>query len=870
MNSSRRLTGNSFVAKRIPAGLMLVLAGCVMVACSNSVAPEETDFTVSFGRIATTAAPDSIYWTFSGASGAIAAAPNQTAYSIPVHVSGRSVHKDTLKLDLRILSIATYHVRAWAGIDYPQIDIFDKAPDSIANRLLIQYDSISQKDVGHHPWTHLGVQAFYADQLFSGNLRFTGYPKNCPNGMDTLAIDSLILSRLLDSKDSVGRHLGDWGLNWTPDQVKSVYRRWLGTGHLLQGQYDTLYPFDDRPPTTTRKLVFTGTADTTTILRGGDAVKLEGAFADDTGIVGLSIRILSTPGDVSSDATSKFVLDTAAFPAAPQKTWDLAGRYSIKTTTAPNGPYQLQMILRDRKGQADTATYNFSVHQPGGVAIDSIAPSITPVLPATLTLTVEDTVKSYLVRFSVRDENLKIVVLDEDTVHPVNGIVEKTVPLVEGQTVTIRIFAADSSKNSSSDSVQITRKVAVPPKLTRIHPASGRDSVSDTTYTYSFRWQVDGIDIDSIAIDTFGVLLDNQKIAEKTLPLKLGGTTHVKIRVVDKLRHIAIDSLDVVRSASVPPAIARVGLPAGLVTVPDTQAYYTANWTVSDNNLQTVSVLGQTAAISDGGYGAKVFLKAGDTARLPVWAQDKLGSISTDTVKVWRPDPRTPYLADIAAAQHGDSVVALTDFVLPNVRFGRFEVTADLYAKVMKLAAPTTPGLPMVNVNIYDAMLFCNAMSKAAGLDTFYTYSTRDAASGYLADFDVRSDTATGSVIRNGFRLPTGREWDALAASWGGAYPWGSSLDTLIVRQYATWNTSSDHQVGQLQPTAHGVFDLAGNAGEWVYQNHGNTDLTTRWYVRGGDFTSATPTDLGSVDFVQDGKTGTGSVGFRVIRTGKN
>src|ERR1035437_160222 len=328
MNSSRRLTGNSIVAKRIFACLFLVLAGCVVTACSNSVAPEETDFTVSFRRVATTAAPDSIYWTFSGASGVIAAAPNQTDYSFPVHVSGRSVHKDTLKLDLRILSIATYHVQAWAGIDYPQIDILDKAPDSIANRLLIQYDSISQRDVGQHPWTHLGVQAFYADQLYSGNPRYVGYPKNCPNGLDTLAIDSLILSTLrdstlLDSKDSVGRHLGVWGLNWTPGQVKSVYRRWLGTGHLVQGQYDILYPFDDLPPTTVKKLAFTGTDDNTTILRGGDAVKLDGVFADDTGIVGLSMRIISTPpGDAASDATSKFVLDTLAFPATAQKSWD--------------------------------------------------------------------------------------------------------------------------------------------------------------------------------------------------------------------------------------------------------------------------------------------------------------------------------------------------------------------------------------------------------------------------------------------------------------------------------------------------------------------------------------------------------------------
>lgn len=871
----RPLIGTRHRVLRVLLALSSVFTGLGLVACTDAVGPEDTDFTTAFRLLSTTAAPDSIVWTFSGSSGAVAAIADQASmYSIEVHVGGRKVRKDTLKFDLRTLSIVTTHVEAWSGVDYPYIEVISKTQDAVANRLLIRYDTVSRSDAALHPWTHLGVQAFYVSRLFAGDAQFGGYPKNCPKGMDTAAVDSLILSTAVDSKDSVGRHLVTWALNWTAEQVKATYRRWLGSGRLRQGQYDTLYPFEDLPPTTTRKLAFTGTTDTTTILRGGDAVKLEGMFADDSGIVGTSIRILSTPpGEAVSDATSKFVLDTAAFPGTPQKTWDLAGRYSVKTVAASNGLYRLQMVFRDRKGQADTATYSFSVHQPGGSAIDSIAPTITPVLPASRTATVDDTTRSFLVRFGVADENLKTVTLDGDTVHLANSTVEKRVQLVEGQTVTVRIFASDSSKNSRKDSVQIFRKVAVPPKLKRLHPATGTDGVSDTTSTYAFQWQVDGADVDSVVIDTFGVLLESQNIAEKTLPLKLGGTTRVRIRVVDKLRHVVVDSLDVVRAASVPPVIARVGVPSGVVVVPDTQSYFTANWTVSDNNLAITLVQGQTASSADGKYGTTAFLKAGDTARIAVWAQDKLGSIGTDTVKVWRPDPRTPYLADIQKVQRGDSVVPLTDFVLPNVRFGRFEVTADLYAKVMKTTKTTElTGLPMVDVNIYDAMLFCNALSKSLGLDTFYVWTSKDAATGYFKDSLVPDTTRKAGVLvtRLGFRLPNDTEWQIAAGGSASRFPWGTATDTQVVDEFAVWNGASIATPGTLQPTGKGLFDMAGNVGEWVYRTEGAIGITTRRDVRGGDATSP----LGGLVVYDENvepilaTSKSPLIGFRVVRVG--
>lgn len=135
--------------------------------------------------------------------------------------------------------------------------------------------------------------------------------------------------------------------------------------------------------------------------------------------------------------------------------------------------------------------------------------------------------------------------------------------------------------------------------------------------------------------------------------------------------------------------------------------------------------------------------------------------------------------------------------------------------------------LPAYNVNWYDAILFCNARSKMAGLDTVYTYSriSGPGNDGFAADVYI-------NYKKNGYRLPTEAEWEfACRGGTTTAYYWGDEDDTLIVSQYAWYEPNSDndaHQVAQKKPNAYGLYDMHGNLFEWCNDWYGEYSATPK------------------------------------------
>lgn len=114
-------------------------------------------------------------------------------------------------------------------------------------------------------------------------------------------------------------------------------------------------------------------------------------------------------------------------------------------------------------------------------------------------------------------------------------------------------------------------------------------------------------------------------------------------------------------------------------------------------------------------------------------------------------------------------------------------------------------GIPVRNVNWFEAVLYCNKKSRLLGLDTVYTY--------FSAVFDAygRVNSMKGLSLRwgvTGVRLPTEAEWTI--ASEG--------LPENSLSDYSWYSENSDgivHPSGERKAWK-GLFDIKGNVMEWV------------------------------------------------------
>lgn len=170
---------------------------------------------------------------------------------------------------------------------------------------------------------------------------------------------------------------------------------------------------------------------------------------------------------------------------------------------------------------------------------------------------------------------------------------------------------------------------------------------------------------------------------------------------------------------------------------------------------------------------------------------------------------------------------------------------------------------PVYSVYWGDAALYCNARSRAEGLDSVYTYTSINGIPGCLCELvNVVID-----YTKNGYRLPTEAEWEfACRAGSNTDYYWGknydpypaTTADTTEISSNCVWGANSwdigvgnsgygTHPVGQKSPNAFGLYDMIGNVYEWCndwdgdYSNGPQTDPTGpssgQWHsVRGGSW----------------------------------
>jgi sulfatase modifying factor 1 len=115
---------------------------------------------------------------------------------------------------------------------------------------------------------------------------------------------------------------------------------------------------------------------------------------------------------------------------------------------------------------------------------------------------------------------------------------------------------------------------------------------------------------------------------------------------------------------------------------------------------------------------------------------------------------------------------------------------------------------PVIHVDWYDAVAYCNWLSEKDGLTPCYS------GKGKLTQCDFSA---------SGYRLPTEAEWEYAAR--GGhvseGYIYAGSNDPDEVAWYGPNSGDQMHPVGQKKPNELGLCDMSGNLFEWCWDWYG-------------------------------------------------
>jgi formylglycine-generating enzyme required for sulfatase activity len=222
------------------------------------------------------------------------------------------------------------------------------------------------------------------------------------------------------------------------------------------------------------------------------------------------------------------------------------------------------------------------------------------------------------------------------------------------------------------------------------------------------------------------------------------------------------------------------------------------------------------------------------------------------------------------------------------VSVAQFRAVCPEHPWLMTEEANADDRQPMRDVNWFDAMIFCNRLSRLQRLTPYYDvneslYDWKNGA--WKAELRRQLLPPIQNLAGTGYRLPTEREWEyACRALSTTAYSFGGEANHL---SFFGWfaGKSSPAACGSLHPSRWGLSDMHGNVWEWCWDRGDDkgslgtwdwkawwaSDLTesnTSRVLRGGSFGNDSPALLRSAYRFNYSPVGrNGSYGFRFSRT---